>query len=524
MIAIEQANIAIRTGDLLEAKQRLRQLVTEQPFNATALGKLAQIATNEQRMDEATILFRRAANAEPNCHRHLMLLHHLHEVAGSAAALAEINRLPASIRQHVDIRSLEAVVRGMLGQHGRQIEILELLTKEAPCEPTVWVALGNALATSGRSDEAIACVRRAIEIDPASGEAYWTLANFKSFRFSDRDVAAMRKLLRRKLGTAAQIRLHFALGSAFENRGRFAQSYQHYAAGNDLQSAALKPEHVSVTAFVESAIATFDGELFERNRGNGCSAQDPIFVIGLHRSGSTLIEQILASHPLIEGTSELPVMEQIWRKLAQRAAQARVSPFAYLARMDTAAFNDVGAEYVERSRSYRRTERPMFVDKLPANWLHVGLIRLALPRATIIDARRHPLACGFSNFKQHYATGVGYAYSLSSIGRFYRDYLRSMRHFDEVQPGAILHISNERLISDTEPEIRRLLNHVGVPFDPVCLEAHRNKRAVRTPSADQVRRAINADGTNVWRAFEPWLDPLKQELGSALSDWVEGTD
>ena len=222
---------------------------------------------------------------------------------------------------------------------------------------------------------------------------------------------------------------------------------------------------------------------------------------------------------MIEGASELPVMQGLFARIARTAASRGRSPFEEIARLEPAAFERIGAEYLESTRAFRRTERPLFVDKLPANWLNVGLIRLALPNATIIDARRHPLACGFSNFKQHYASGVTFAYSLRSIGYFYRDYLRLMDHFDEVQPGKILHVVNERLIENPEQEIRRMLDRIGVAFDGACLELHRNARAVPTPSAEQVRRPINRDGVDAWRSYEPWLGPLKDALGPALDRW-----
>jgi tetratricopeptide (TPR) repeat protein len=522
-LAFEQAAIAVRAGDLLEAKQRVRELLLEQPGNAKALAWLAEMALNDQRSEDATILLRQAASADPAIDRQLSLIKHLHAVAGPVAALAEIERLPGSVRQDVSVRSWEALLLGMVGEHARQIALWQALTNEFPDCAALWISLGNALSTSGRSIDAVTAVRRAIDVQPTCAEAYWTLANFKSFRFAARDIAAMRKALGGKLTRAEKVHFNFALGKAFEDRRQFARSFRHYSAANELHCADLRPEHVRVTGFVDLCIETFSRELFDRPCATGCTERGPIFVIGLHRSGSTVIEQILASHPMIEGTSELPVMQQLWRSISQAAVRSACSPFAYIARLNSAALADLGAEYIERSRAYRLTDRPLFVDKLPANWLHVGLIRLVLPNARIIDARRHPLACGFSNFKQHYATGVAFAYSLASIGCFYRDYLRLMQHFDRVQPGAIHHVLNEQLISDKQSEIRRLLDHVGVPWDSACLTPHTNQRAVRTPSAEQVRRPISSEGMNAWRHYELWLGPLKVALGPALDDWIPAT-
>jgi hypothetical protein len=253
----------------------------------------------------------------------------------------------------------------------------------------------------------------------------------------------------------------------------------------------------------------------------GCKAADPIFVVGLHRSGSTLIEQILASHPMIEGTTEIYGMQHLWNRLARSGAARGRGPFQQLAALDADELCAYGQEYLDRTRPFRATDRPYFVDKLPANWMNLGLIRAALPNARVIDARRHPMACGFSNFKQHYAFGITFSYSQQSIGAFYRDYWRFMRHFDEVQPGAVHRVLNEALIEDPEGEIRRMLDFIGLPFDPACLEFHANKRAVRTPSAEQVRRPINRSGVDQWRNFEPWLGEMKAALGPALEAWDE---
>ena len=362
-------------------------------------------------------------------------------------------------------------------------------------------------------------MRRAIEARPTYGEAYWTLANFKSFRFTDRDISAMKKALRGKLSDSDALHFHFALGKAYEDRDAYPQSFKHYDQGNRTRAVNMSPELMRVTRFTDIAIATFTPALFERHGDAGCRARDPIFVLGAHRSGSTLVEQILASHPMIEGTTEITIMQQLWDRLGRIAATSGRGTFQEIARLNSAELEAIGAEYLERTRSFRLTQRPYFVDKLPANWMNLGLIRRALPNAKIIDARRHPMACGFSNFKQHYASGVTFSYSLDSIGHFYRDYVRLMAHFDQMQPGAIHRILNERLIDDPEGEVRRMLDYLGLPFDPACLEFHRNTRAVSTPSAEQVRRPINRDGVDYWRRYEPWLGPLKSALGEALETW-----
>jgi tetratricopeptide (TPR) repeat protein len=518
-LALEQAAAALHAGNRGDAERLLRKHLLEQPHDAAALTKLAELVIGEQRVEEATMLLRRAAGADPTNERRMALICHLHRSIGAQPTIEEIEKLPASLRTNFNVLAIEAACRGSLGDHDRQIEIYEELAKVDPRNAALLKTLGDALKTVGRTDDAIAVLRKSIEAKPSYGEGWWTLSNFKSHKFSDRDISTMRKALRHKISEEDALHFHFALGAAYEQRADFANSFKHYEAGNVLRRKGFNADSMRITDLIDRAVATFVPELFERHRGGGHPASDPIFVVGLHRSGSTLIEQILASHPLIEGTAELSVMQHIWERLSRIASLHDRGPFQELLELDGAAIRAIGEEYIERTRAFRMTDRPYFVDKLPANWMHLGLIRLALPNAKIIEARRHPMACGFSNFKQNYASGIRFSYSLESIGYFYRDYVRFMDHIELVQPGAIHRVLNERLIDDPEGEVRRMLDFVGLPFDPACLEFHRNKRAVRTPSAEQVRRPINSDGVHSWRHYECWLGPLKGALGPALDLW-----
>jgi tetratricopeptide (TPR) repeat protein len=518
-LAIDFATAALRSGDFNEAERLLRGHLARAPNDATVLAKLAELAMRDGRTEQATLFLRRAADADRTPARYAELLRHLSRHAGAQAVLGELAVTPPSIRNFYEVRLVEAALLGSLGMHDHEIAIYEDLTKVAPRNPSLWKTLGDALKTDGRFDEAVAALRRAIECRPTYGEAYWTLANFKAFRFSDADISAMRKALKKDLKDFDALHFHFALGKALEDRKLHQQSFRHYAAGNAIRAASTNPAAMYATRYVNSAIATLTPEFFSAREGAGFPAADPIFVVGLHRSGSTLIEQILASHPMIEGTTEIMVMTQLWDRIVRAAAAAKRDPFEQLTRLDHKALADLGKEYIERTRPFRATDKPFFVDKLPSNWMNLGLIRTALPNAKIIDARRHPMACGFSNFKQNYGSGIFFSYSQESIGTFYRDYWRFMAHFDEVQPGAVHRVINERLIDDPEGQIRRLLDFIGVPFDTACLEFHNNKRAVRTPSAEQVRRPINRDGVDVWKNYEPWLGPLKASLGPALEHW-----
>ncbi len=518
-LAIEQAIAALQAGDAGDAERVLRKHLLEQPQDAAALTKLAELAIDRRHIEEATILLRRAAGVDPTPFQRMILIQHLQTYVGAQPVLDEIATLPPGLRTSFDVLAIEAGALGFLGEHGRQIAIYERLAEINPGNPSLWKTLGDTYKTVGRFDEAVAAVRKAVETCPAYGEGWWTLSNFKSFKFTDRDISAMKKALRGKLSDEDALHFHFALGKAFEDRNNWPKSFQHYDAGNRIRAKHLTPDAMRITGFVDRAIAALTPQVFAHFAGAGHEAKDPIFVLGLHRSGSTLIEQILASHPLIEGTAELTVIQQIWERLGRMAAPYGRGPFQELLRLGHDAIRKIGEEYIERTRSFRSTGKPHFVDKLPANWMNLGLIRLALPNARIIDARRHPMACGFSNFKQNYASGINFSYSQESIGHFYRDYAHFMDHIEALQPGAVHRVLNERLIDDPEGEVRRMLDFVGVPFDPACLEFHRNTRAVQTPSAEQVRRPINRDGVDYWKHYERWLTPMKEALGDTLEKW-----
>lgn len=512
------AAAALRSGNVAGARQMLHDLVAQDPRDADSLQMLAEIAAADAAIEQATVLLRRAVAADPSTRRRIALILHLQRFARPAVALQEIEQLPQTVRDEFEIRSIEAALVGVLGMHERQIALYQAMARERPSQPALWVSLGNALKTFGRSDEAVTALRRALKAAPEHGDAWWTLANFKSFKFSSADVARMREALRQKISDDDAARIHFALGKAFEDSRDYQESFAQYAAGNEIRARDFAPEESSVSKLVDESIATFDHAFFERNRNAGCPEDGPIFVVGLNRSGSTLIEQILASHPLVEGTTELVVMKSISERLARSSGKTAA---AAIAAMDGRALRAIGEEYVERTRAFRQTDRPYFVDKMPANWTHLPLIRAALPNARIVDARRHPLACGFSNFKQYYASGAGFSYRLQTIGKFYRDYWRFMRHFESVQPGVACRVINEQLIEEPEGQVRRMLEQLGLPFEASCLEFYKNERAVRTPSAEQVRRPINREGVDTWRHYEPWLADLKDALGPALDSWAE---
>ena len=517
-VSVGLAAEALRSGNVIQARQMLNERIAQYPHDADALQLLAEVARVQQSIEEATFLLRRAVAADPKPERRIALILHLKRNGGHALALAEIEQLPDAVRNSFDLRGIESSIASVLGMHERQIQLLQAMVREQPSDANLWVSLGNALKTVGRTAEAVKALQRSLRVLPTNGNAWWTLANFKSFKFTLRDITQMRASLQGRLTPEDALHIHFALGKALEDRAEYEQSFRHYDAGNRLRAAAFHPEHVRVTRTVDAAISAFTPEFFERNKGAGFPADGPIFVVGLHRAGSTLLEQILASHPLVEGTAELVTMRSISERIARLSKTSAADAITSLKPED---FRAIGEEYIDRTRAFRHTDRPFFVDKLPGNWTQLALIRAALPNARIVDARRHPMACGFSNFKQNYASGVGYSYSQATIGACYHDYWRFMRHFNAVQPGVVHRVINEQLIDDPEGEVRRMLEHLGLPFDPACLEFHKTERAIRTPSAEQVRRPINREGVDYWRHYEPWLGELKQALGPALEHWAD---
>jgi hypothetical protein len=318
-----------------------------------------------------------------------------------------------------------------------------------------------------------------------------------------------------------RLHLHFALGKAYGDRGEAEPSFRHFAAGNALRKEELGHDPDAITTQVNQTIEVLTPEFLAARKDWGDASPDPIFILGLPRAGSTLVEQILSCHSQIEGTMELPDMPFLaTREARAQGLHPRDWPHA-VAAMDAAKLAELGAEFLERTRIQRKTNKPFYIDKLPNNWTYAGFIKLVLPNAKLIDARRHPLDCCFSNFRQNFAKGQGFTYDLEHIGRYYADYVRAMAHYDRVMPGAVHRVIHERLLDDPEREVRALLDYLGLPFEEACLEFHRSERAVRTASSEQVRRPINRDGVAQWQPFEPWLGPLKDALGDLPETYAQ---
>jgi len=397
--------------------------------------------------------------------------------------------------------------------------------KEYPRQAKIWLSYGHVLKTSGAAGEGIGAYRRALELEPRLGEAWWSLANLKTYRFDAADMARMRQQLARgDLAAEDRYHFHFALGKALEDEQRYADSFEHYRQGNALRRAQLHYDPERIDGHVKRSKSLFTREFLARASGQGAPAADPIFIVGLPRAGSTLIEQILSSHPRVEGTMELPDVPVLAHGIGTQATDGGPRYPQVLATLSPGQLRALGEEYLARTRIQRKTGRPYFIDKLPNNFLHVGFIHLMLPNARIIDARRHPLGGCFSAFKQHFARGQNFTYDLAELGAYYRSYVELMAHFDAVLPGRVHRVFYERLVDDTEHEVRRLLEYCGLPFEPACLRFYENERAVRTASSEQVRVPIYREGLEQWRHYEAWLEPLKRSLGAVLERYPQVPD
>ena len=509
---------ALGENQIPEAEARLRAHLRESPTDVAALRMFAEVAARLGRQEDAEHLLERCLELAPGfdaARQNYALV--LYRSNKPEAALAEIATLLAIEPRNPGYRNLKAIVLGHIGEYTQAIELFGELLAEYPGSAKVWMSYGHALKTAGDTEQSVVAYRKCIALEPGLGEAWWSLANLKTLRFDAADLAAMRAALARE-DLADEDRLHFefAIGKALEDGAEYADSFAHYAEGNRVRRAGIHYSADATSARVQRTLETFTADFFATRAGFGCAARDPIFVVGLPRSGSTLIEQILSSHSAVEGTMELPEIRALGDMLRERA-EGGDSYHAALAAMDAAQLRALGESYLERTRIQRKTAAPFFIDKMPNNFMHLGLIHLILPNARIIDARRHPMACCFSGFKQHFARGQHFSYSLPDIGRYYADYVRLMAHFDAVLPRRVHRVFYERMVGDTEVEVRRLLDYCGLPFEAGCLRFFENERPVRTASSEQVRQPIYTGGVEQWHHYEAWLDALKIALGPVLA-------
>jgi len=520
-----EAGAALCDNRIPHAEALLRTHLKQHPTDVVAIRMLAEVGARLRRYADAENLLARCLELAPGFtaarHNYAVVLHRQNK---AAAALIEVDKLLAAEARNPAYANLKAAILGRIGDYEESIEIYAGVLADYPANAKIWMSYGHALKTAGREAQSIEAYRKSIELIPGCGEAYWSLANLKTFRFTAAEVAAMRAQLRREdLSVEDRFHFHFSLGKALEDAGDFADSFEHYDRGNALRRSGIPYDAEENSAHVRRCKEVFTREFFATRAGFGSAAPDPIFIVGLPRSGSTLLEQILSSHSAVEGTMELPDIIALTRHLAAQAPDAgkhkaqQVARYQdVLASLSEQECRALGEQFLQQTRIQRKTGAPFFIDKMPNNFAHVGLIHLILPNAKIIDARRHPLGCCFSGYKQHFARGQNFTYGQADIGRYYRDYVELMAHFDAVLPGRVHRVFYETMIDDTEAEVRRLLDYCGLPFETGCLRFYQNERAVRTASSQQVRQPIFRDAVDHWRNYEPWLGPLKHALGPVL--------
>ena len=508
-------------GDLGPAEQIIRAFLLGHGDHPEAMRLLARIDMARDVLDDAELLLAAVVEMVPDHHvarlDYAQTLVRRHKYV---EARAQVRRLIALDADNLDYRSLAATVAVGLGEQDAAIALYQGMLRDAPGAPDIQLWLGHALKTVGRLPEAIEAYRAAASERPDFGDAWWSLANLKSYRFGGDELERMRVAEAAPATTPDdRVHLRFALGKALEDRGDFERSWGFYTWGNALKRAEsrYRPEVIETNTAKQIEVCT--PAFFAERAGWGAPDRDPIFILGLPRSGSTLIEQILASHSQVEGTQELADVQAMVLEMQGRDADLDNPRYpAVLADMTPEDFATLGARYLADTRVYR-AGGAFFTDKMPNNFRHIGLIHLMLPNARIIDARREPMACCFSNLKQLFAQGQEFTYSVEDIARYYRTYIDLMRHWDRVLPGRVLRVQHEDVVDDLEGSVRRIVDHCGLAFEPACIDFHQTRRSVRTPSSEQVRQPIFRDGLEQWKHYESSLEPLKDALGEALTGY-----
>jgi tetratricopeptide (TPR) repeat protein len=513
------ASAMFADGEVFPAERMIRDFLLKHGDHLEAMRLLAKIGMKLDVYDDAEVLLEAVLQLAPDYraarHDYALVLLHRHK---HALGLKELEGLRKAEPDNRTFKLSYASALVGLGQYAEAVELYRDLLAEVPQAADVHLFMAHALKTLGKQQDSIDSYRTAIGLRRGFGDAYWSLANLKTYKFPDADIVEMRANEQApRIGLEDHYHLCFALGKALEDRGEYAESFQYYERGNALKKAEtrFKIEPIERNTRLQTEVCTSD--FFAARSGYGCPSDEPIFILGLPRAGSTLLEQILASHSRVEGTQELPDIPRLVAELQGRDPDP-VNPRypAVLADLEPEVLRRFGERYMTDTRNYR-TDKPRFIDKMPNNFRHVGLIHLILPNARIIDARREPMACCFSNFKQLFASGQEFTYSLEDIARYYRTYVEIMHHWDAVLPGKVLRIQHEDVVEDLEGNVRKLLEFCNLEFEPACLEFWKNERSVRTASSEQVRRPIFKEGLDQWRNFEPWLGPLQAALGDLVA-------
>ncbi len=500
-------------GRLVRAEEICRHFLRTHPKNVEGMRLLAKIGIELGILDDAEFLLESAVSFAPDdIQLRFDYIDALRRRQKSAEAREQAEALYARDPSNVLFQSRLAIECIQTGDYDRGLELFESVLEKLPGDPASLTSRGHALKTKGDRAQAEASYRAAIASKPGHGDAYYALANLKTYRFSASELAAMKAQIERSdLAFMDRVHLNFALAKALEDTGDYEGAFRCYDEGNALKRAQTRYSADAMTGELAKQKAACTAELFAQHEGAGHAAPDPIFILGLPRAGSTLLEQILASHSQIDGTLELPnILALAHRLRGRKAGQSRYPEI--LDDLTHEQLAQFGADFIENTRIHR-AGAPFFIDKMPNNFRHVGLIHLILPNAKIIDARRAPMDCCFSGFKQLFAEGQEFTYGLTEIGRYYSDYVDLMDHWDSVLPGKVLRVQHEDVLDDLEGQTRRMLDFLEVPFEEQCLAFHQTDRAVRTASSEQVREPINRKGQDAWKPFEPWLGELKLALG-----------
>ncbi len=508
----------IHQGKLPRAEELCRKFMRKVPRHVEGMRLLADIGARFGVLADAEFLLESAHEIEPrNVRVHIDYIQILRKRQKFASALEQARRLLETDPEHPQFLSICAIETMQTGDYETALALFDKVLERIPGDPATLTSKGHAHKTRGEYDRSVAAYRAALAGQPRHGEAWYALANLKVYAFSDSELETMRGLAGGgELPHGDRVHLHFALGKALEDRKDFAASFDHYARGNRLKKALSSYDAGKMTEELRAQRRVCTPETLARGERAGHPAPDPIFVVGLPRAGSTLLEQILSSHSQVDGTLELPNIPSLSQQLRRRGREGNGPGYPdILAKLSAGELGEFGRRYLDETRIHRR-EAPFFVDKMPNNFRHVGLIHLILPKAKIIDARRHPMACGFSGFKQLFAEGQEFTYDLADLGQYYRDYVDLMDYWDEALPGKVLRVQHEAVVGDLEAQVRRILDYCGLGFEPACLEFHRTERAVRTPSSEQVRRPIFTSGLDYWRNYESWLAPLRGALGAEV--------
>jgi len=505
-------------GMLLRAETLCRRFLQQAPQHVEGMRLLAEIAIGFGALEEAEFLLESAATFEPgNIPARIDHVRVLGRRQKFAAARTAASRLLEEHPHNVQLESLHAVECLQAGDYAAALAGFERVLQQLPGDPTTLTSRGHALKTCGDTAAAVASYREALQRRPAHGEAWYALANLKTYRFEPADVGAMRALLASDtLMLMDRVHIAFALGKALEDAGEYAESFAHYAEGNRLKRAGSRYDSAALGRELAAQRQVCTANLLAQAATRGCPAPDPIFIVGMPRAGSTLLEQILSSHSQIDGTQELPNVLAMSQQLRRRQiGEERPGYPQLLPLLDAQTLRALGEQFIEETRLHR-AGAPRFIDKMPNNFRHLGLIHLILPNARIIDARREPMACCFSNFKQLFAEGQEFSYDLADLGHYYREYLTLMAHWEQVIPAdRLLRVQHEDVLNDLEGQVRRMLAFLGLPFEEACLRYWETERAVRTPSSEQVRRPIFRSAMEQWHNYAPWLGALQQALDPA---------